>query len=132
MLALRFDQEVPLATAVNIVIGVFFLAMGGYALAAPAALIHPFGMRLEHAAARYEIRAVYGGFGLAMAAMLAVAATHDGPLRTGIMLTIGIALGGMALGRIISALVDDRISFYPNWFYCLIEACTAAALVLAA
>ncbi|MFX0580718.1 DUF4345 domain-containing protein [Nocardia nepalensis] len=120
-----------MATAVNIVIGLFFLAMGGYALAAPAPLIRPFGMRLEHAAARYEIRAVYGGFGLAMAAMLGVAATHDGALRTGIMFTIGIALGGMALGRIISAVIDDRISFYPNWFYCILETVAAAALMSA-
>ncbi|WP_433192683.1 DUF4345 domain-containing protein [Nocardia sp. CA-107356] len=121
-----------MATVIDIVIGLFFLAMGGYALAAPAALIRPFGMRPEHAAARYEIRAVYGGFGLAMAAMLAIAATHDGSLRTGIMLTIGVALGGMALGRIFSAALDDRTSFYPNWFYCVIEAAAAAALVLAA
>lgn len=132
MLAFRLDQEVPLATVIDIVIGLFFLAMGGYALAAPAALIRPFGMRTEHAVARYEIRAVYGGFGLAMAAMLAIAATHDGSLRSGIMFTIGAALGGMALGRVVSAVIDDRTSCYPNWFYCLIETLAAAALVLTA
>ncbi|MEV4125120.1 DUF4345 domain-containing protein [Nocardia sp. NPDC049707] len=116
---------------VDTVVGVFFLGMGIYALAAPAALIRPFGIRLEHTVARYEIRAVYGGFGLAMAAMLAVAATHDGALRTGIMVTIGIALGGMAFGRIISAVLDDRIAFYPNWFYCILEMVAGAALVSA-
>ncbi|WP_433710001.1 DUF4345 domain-containing protein [Nocardia sp. CA-084685] len=120
-----------MAIAVNTVVGVFFLAMGGYALAAPAALIRPFGIRLEQPEARYEIRAVYGGFGLAMAAMLAVAATHDGALRTGIMITIGVALGGMAFGRIVSAVLDDRITFYPNWFYCVVETVAAAALVSA-
>lgn len=118
-----------MAIAVDIVVGVFFLAMGIYALAAPAALTRPFGIRLEHTTARYEIRAVYGGFGLAMAAMLAVAATHDGALRTGIMVTIGVALGGMAFGRIVSAILDDRTAFYPNWFYCLLETVAAVALV---
>ncbi|WP_330256614.1 DUF4345 domain-containing protein [Nocardia sp. NBC_00565] len=121
-----------MATVVTVVVGVFFLAMGSYALAAPAALIRPFGIRLEQPAARYEVRAVYGGFGLAMAAMLAIAATHDGPLRTGIMVTIGVALGGMAFGRIVSAVLDDRISFYPNWFYCVIEAVAAASLIATA
>lgn len=121
-----------MAIAVNAVVGVFFLAMGVYALAAPAALIRPFGIRLEQTEARYEIRAVYGGFGLAMAAMLAVAATHDGALRTGIMVTIGAALGGMAFGRIVSAILDERVAFYPNWFYCIIETVAAVALVSAA
>ncbi|WP_281197479.1 DUF4345 domain-containing protein [Nocardia pseudovaccinii] len=126
---MRLEQEVPLATVVNTVVGVFFLAMGVYALMAPAALTSPFGIRLEQPEARYEIRAVYGGFGLAMAAMLAVAATHDGSLRTGIMITIGVALGGMAFGRIVSAVFDDRVAFYPNWFYCIVETVAAAALV---
>lgn len=93
-----------MAIAVDIVVGVFFLAMGVYALAAPAALTRPFGVHLEQPAARYEIRAVYGGFGLAMAAMLAVAATHDGLLRTGILVTIGIALG-----------VWHSAASYPRW-----------------
>ena len=38
------------------------------------------------------------------------------------------ALAGMAFGRIVSAVVDDRTAFYPNWFYCLVEAIAAAAL----
>ncbi|WP_433760752.1 DUF4345 domain-containing protein [Nocardia sp. CA-135398] len=120
-----------MAIVVNTIVAVFFLAMGVYALATPAALTRPFGIRLEQPEARYEVRAVYGGFGLAMAAMLAVAATQDGPLRTGIMITIGVALGGMALGRIISAVLDDRVAFYPNWFYCIVETVGAAALVSA-
>jgi hypothetical protein len=41
--------------------------MGTYALAAPAAIIRPFGTTLGGAASRSEIRAVYGGFGLAIA-----------------------------------------------------------------
>ena len=34
----------------------------------------------------------------------------------------------MALGRIVSALVDARTPFYPNWFYFIVEAAAAAAL----
>jgi uncharacterized membrane protein YeaQ/YmgE (transglycosylase-associated protein family) len=51
-------------------------------------------------------------------------------LRTGIALTVAVALAGMALGRVISALRGDRTSFYPNWFYCLVEVVAAAALLL--
>jgi hypothetical protein len=116
------------AVAVIVVIAVFFLGMGVYALAAPAALIRPFGVTLESATSRSEVRAVYGGFGLAIAAVLGYAAVRGGELQKGIVITVGVALAGMALGRIVSALLDERTSFYPNWFYCIVEAVAAAAL----
>jgi hypothetical protein len=121
-------QEVTVAIAVIAVIGVFFAGMGVYALAAPAAIIRPFGTTLGGAASRSEIRAVYGGFGLAIAGVLAYAAVATGDVRTGILITVGAALAGMAFGRVVSAVVDDRTAFYPNWFYCLVEALAAVAL----
>jgi hypothetical protein len=124
-------QEATLAsllgTAVIAVIGVFFLGMGIYALAAPAALIRPFGITLEQPTSRSEVRAVYGGFGLAIAALLAYAAAAP-EHRTGVLITVGAALAGMAFGRIVSAVIDSRTAFYPNWFYCLVEIVAAAAL----
>ncbi|WP_039797663.1 DUF4345 family protein [Nocardia araoensis] len=121
-----------MAQAVCVIVGVFFLGMGVYALAAPVALIRPFGIRLTEPSARYEVRAVYGGFGLAMAAVLAVAALDLAALRGGIMVAIGAALAGMALGRVVSAVLDERTAFYPTWFYGAVETIGAAALFLAA
>ncbi|MBF6194286.1 DUF4345 family protein [Nocardia implantans] len=121
-----------MAQAVCVIIGVFFLGMGVYALAAPAALIRPFGIRLTEPSARYEVRAVYGGFGLAMAAVLAVAAVDLAALRGGIMVAVGAALAGMAMGRVVSAVLDERTAFYPTWFYAAVETIGAAALFLAA
>lgn len=110
------------------VVAVFFLSMGAYALAAPAALIRPFGVRLDSPVSRSEVRAVYGGFGLAIAAVLAYAAVRGGDVGKGIVITVGVALAGMALGRIVSAALDARTSFYPNWFYCIVESVAAGAL----
>jgi hypothetical protein len=118
-----------LDTAVIVVIGVFFLGMGSYALAAPAALVRPFGITLGQSTSRSEVRAVYGGFGLAMAGVLAYAAVDAGSHRTGIALAVGVALAGMAFGRLVSAVIDGRTPFYPNWFYCIVEAIAAAALL---
>lgn len=118
--------------AVIAVAAVFFLGMGIYALAAPAAMIQVFGIMLHERQSRSEVRAVYGGFGLAIAGVLAFAAAESGSLRTGIMITVGLALAGMAFGRAVSAVVDGRTPFYPNWFYFLVETVGAAALLLTA
>ena len=117
--------------AVVIVLGaVFFAGMGVYSLATPARLVAPFAIELGNATSRAEVRAVYGGFGLAIAAMLIVALTAP-ELRTGILLTVAAALAGMAFGRVVSAL-DGRTRFYPNWFYFLVESVAAAALFVVA
>ncbi|WP_232535164.1 DUF4345 family protein [Nocardia terpenica] len=121
-----------MAVAVIIVAAAAFLGMGVYALWAPDALVRPFGIRLSGATGRYEVRAVYGGFGIAMAAILVVAACHPGSLRSGIVVTVAAALGGMAVGRIVSAALDGRAALYPNWFYCIVEAVAAAALLATA
>ncbi|WKG05299.1 DUF4345 domain-containing protein [Mycolicibacterium sp. HK-90] len=122
------EQEATVVVAVIVVVGVFFLGMGIYALAAPQAILRPFDYDLRTAAARAEVRGVYGGFGLAMAAVLAYAAVTPGDVRTGILITVGAALAGMAVGRAASAVFDERTAFYPNWFYGLVEAIGAAAL----
>jgi hypothetical protein len=116
------------AVAVIGVIAVFFLGMGIYALAAPAALVRPFGITLGESASRSEVRAVYGGFGLAIAGVLAYAAVADGDVRTGILIAVATALAGMAFGRVAAAVLGDRAAFYPNWFYCLVELVASAAL----
>lgn len=117
-----------MTVAVIAVVAVFFAGMGVYALAAPAALIRPFGITLSAAVSRAEVRAVYGGFGLAIAGVLGYAAAVGGGVQQGILVTVGAALAGMAFGRVVSGVVDERTAFYPNWFYCLVEGAAAAAL----
>jgi Domain of unknown function (DUF4345) len=60
--------------------------------------------------------------------VLCLAALRHGDIRDGILITVAAALAGMAFGRIVSAVLDSRTSFYPNWFYFLVEAVAAAAL----
>jgi hypothetical protein len=123
-------EAIVAGTIVVVVVAVFFLGMGLLGLAAPAALVKPFGTVLAEPASRAEVRAVYGGFGIAVAAVLALAATRTGDVRVGIVITVAAALAGMAFGRIVSALLGDRTSFYPNWFYCLVELAGAGVLAV--
>lgn len=111
-------------------VAVFFLGMGLYGLGAPAALVRPFGITLARPESRSEVRAVYGGFGIAVAAVLFYAALRP-DIRTGVALTVAVALAGMAGGRVVSAILGERTGFYPNWFYALVELVLAGALLAA-
>ncbi|RNL60684.1 DUF4345 domain-containing protein [Nocardioides marmoriginsengisoli] len=120
-------------TTVIVVAAVFFLGMGLYALAAPAALAAPFHLSVQTPESRSEVRAVYGGFGVAISAVLGAAALDLGDdLRAGIVTTVGVALLGMAAGRLVSRLVDTSVRFYPIWFYFGVEAIAGGVLLLVA
>lgn len=115
-------------TVVLTAAGLFFTGMGLYALAAPARLVRPFGITAGTVPGRSEVRAVYGGFGLAVAAAL-FWATTTGELGRGVVLAVAVALAGMAAGRVVSRVLDGPAAFYPVWFYFWVETLAAAALL---
>ena len=119
-----------LSIAVDLVI-VFFVGMGLLALASPESISRTFGTAALTPAGRNEIRAVYGGFGLAVAAMLVVTLYTPG-LRPGVLLAVAASLAGMAGGRLVAALIERPPAFYPSWFYCGLETAMAAVLWLEA
>ncbi|SFB16035.1 protein of unknown function [Amycolatopsis marina] len=120
-----------MANVVIIAVGVFFLAMGVYALTAPAALARPFRIVVEEPESRSEIRAVYGGFGIAVAVVLVLAVFDVAGIRAGVVVTVAAALAGMAFGRLVSRFLDRPTSFYPVWFYFWVEVVAAGVLVIA-
>jgi len=115
-----------LTLAVDVVI-VFFVGMGLAALVSPEFVTRTFGIPTLTNAGRNEVRAVYGGFGLAVAAMLVVA-MNDPALRAGVLLAVAASVGGMAGGRLVAALVERPTAFYPSWFYFVAE--TVMSVVL--
>jgi hypothetical protein len=110
-------------------VAVFFAGMGIYGLVAPGALLAPFGTRVLSADGRNEVRAVYGGFGLATALALVLAALDVGTLRDGVLVAVALALAGMAVGRVVSMLLERSARFYPTVLYLIVEAGLAAALL---
>jgi hypothetical protein len=109
---------------------VFFLGMGVWALARPAGLVAPFGISLGGADARLEVCAVYGGFGLATAGLLATAAAEPAA-HAGVLLAVAVALFGMAGGRLLGRLRDRPSGFYPVWFYFWVEVGAGILLLVA-
>ena len=103
--------------------------MGAAALVRPAEVLSQFGVAVDTADGRNEVRAVYGGFGLALAAVLAVAALGDSDIRDGVVLAAACALAGMAAGRLVGAALERPRGVHPVWTYFAIEVVSAAALV---
>ena len=104
-----------------------FAVMGVGALVVPDRVTEQFDVPTLTIAGRNEVRAVYGGFGIAMAAMLIVASTSM-DLRLGVGLTIGVALIGMAVGRLVSAVIDRSLPSRPLMY--LVVELVAAGLIL--
>lgn len=119
----------------NVVVAVIAIAMaimGVAALARPAVIWAPFGVAPTTPASRSEVRAVYGGFGLAIAALL-VFALEDASagVRAGILLALAMSFFGMAAGRVVSALVEPRTLLAWPGFFLLLEVAGGALLLLA-
>ncbi|MFD6062054.1 DUF4345 domain-containing protein [Rhodococcus wratislaviensis] len=115
-----------------IAVALFFAGMGVYGLAAPVRLVAPFGLSADSATSRAEVRAVYGGFGVAVAGLLFFAAFDIHGIRSVAAVTVAVALLGMAFGRIVSAVADRPTRFYPVWFYFVVELVLAGLLLSAA
>ncbi|HYI99143.1 MAG TPA: DUF4345 family protein [Thermoleophilaceae bacterium] len=115
-----------------ILVAAGFAAMGLLALARPRAVLAQFGVAVDTVEGRNEVRAVYGGFGLAVAALLVVAALGDPSTAEGILVATAFVLLGMAAGRLLGLVRERPAGLHPVWTYLAIELVSAAALLAAA
>jgi len=115
---------------IALVVAVGFAVMGIGALVRPALIWAPFGVEPTTPESRSEIRAVYGGFGLALAALL-VLTNDSAALRDGVLVAVAVSLFGMAAGRLVSALLEPRTLLRSPGFFLVLEI-GVAALTLAA
>ena len=107
----------------------FFFVMGVVALVAPAFVVGLFGETNIGPDMRNEVRAVYGGFGVAIAAVL-LASLKVEAIRSGVYLVVATALFGMACGRIVSFLLEQRLGLFPAVFL-VVELLLGSALLYA-
>ncbi len=110
------------------VVAMFFLAMGVAALVAPARILAPFGISVTSRDGRNEVRAVYGGYGIAIFVLLWIAGRSPG-LRDGILVCVAGSMAGMAGGRLVSAALERSMSFVPILFLA-IEVALAVTVLL--
>ena len=120
----------PMSVAV-VIVAIFFAGMGVAALVKPAFIWAPFGVAPTTPESRNEVRAVYGGFGLAVAVLLIGADSASAAFRDGVLVAVAVALAGMAAGRVLSALVEPRALFGWPGIFLLVEAGLAGLLLIA-
>ena len=106
----------------------FFLGMGVVALTRPAHVVDRFGTEVETLDGRNEIRSVYGGFGVAVAFLLAWAVFTSGRGELWIPSVIAVLCLGMAIGRLVSLVADRTRGSAVVWRYVGLELALAASL----
>ncbi|MEJ7834459.1 MAG: DUF4345 family protein [Nocardioides sp.] len=106
----------------------FFAGMGALALAMPTLVVDRFGVAVTSIDGRNEIRSVYGGFGLAVAALLVWAALTEGRGQLWIPSVIAVLCFGMAVGRLVSLALDRTSGSAVVWRYVALELALAVAL----
>ena len=111
---------------------VFFLGMGLFALARPDRVVDRFGTDVTTLDGRGEVRAVYGGFGIAVAAALFWTLVADDTSRWWVPLVVAVATLGMALGRLMSFALDRTRGSGLAWRYLALEVAIAVSLWVAA
>lgn len=114
------------------IVAVFFAGMGAAALVRPAIIWAPFGVAPTTPASRNEVRAVYGGFGIAVAILLVMADRSAAGFRDGALVAVAVALAGMAAGRIVGFVVEPRGAGRITVLFGVIEVVLALALLEAA
>jgi hypothetical protein len=114
-----------------VIVAVGLALMGLAALAKPAVIWAPFGVEPTTPASRSEVRAVYGGFGLAIAGVLVFATDATPGVREGILLAVAVSLFGMAAGRVVSALFEPRTLLGAPGLFLVIEVVAGELLLLA-
>jgi hypothetical protein len=119
--------------AVVYVIAFLFAAMGLATLARPQIIPATFGVTEATIESRNEIRAVYGGFGIAIAAVLVWAVASDPVERDGVLIAAAVALFGMAAGRVASGVIErGPARLWPVWAFGAGEVAMGALLLAAA
>ena len=109
-----------------LIVGGSFVLMGVAALASPRSFAEFIGTKAETSEYRNEVRAVYGGFGICLGALIMFADPLFPGVRDGIFVAGSVSLFGMASGRLFSFVVE-RTGPWPVAFS-VIEMSGAALL----
>jgi hypothetical protein len=100
-----------MARAFLIINALLWVGYGAYLLLAPEALADLAGVTASNATGSVELRTMYGGLQTALGVLALLGALSGGWRMTALAAFIFV-YGGMAIGRLIGALIDQEFSAY--------------------
>jgi hypothetical protein len=118
-----------LTTLLTAAPALFFIGIGVVGLVNPRFMPGLVDIPLASAPGRSEMRAVYGGFGVAVGLLILFGLASSSAWLDGVRLAFGVATAGMAAGRVVGALLERDFRPYPTWVFALIEVAVAGALL---
>uniref|UniRef100_A0A6U4IR41 DUF4345 domain-containing protein n=1 Tax=Vitrella brassicaformis TaxID=1169539 RepID=A0A6U4IR41_9ALVE len=124
---IQMTAESSLVSIQVAIVAIFFITMGLAALISPHFVVGFFRLSPVHPDSRNEVRAVYGGFGVAVGALLFAAPFYPG-VNGGVLLAVCVSLLGMAGGRIVAALIEWPGQWPVVFFF--VECALAVMLLL--
>jgi hypothetical protein len=98
--------------ALTVGVAIFFFYMGLGALIDPNTTLSYFSAGPLGPDMRNEVRAVYGGYGIAICLLL-LATLWISSIKTGARLAVLVSVGGMAGGRILSMMMETPAGEFP-------------------
>ncbi len=111
-------------------VGLFFFVTGCMALVNPQKVVGMFGATAETKESRAEVRAVYGGFGVALGGCIFSLRWWPPEQARGAVLALAILVAGTGIGRILGGIVDKETRFHPTWTLVLLEVALTVALLV--
>lgn len=124
----RAKRESGWSVALIVAVALFFAGMGLQALGWPEKILGNFGLDYLPPDLRNEVRAVYGGYGIAISLLL-LSSLYLRELGQGFLLAVAVSVLGMAGGRMISFEIEPAPGPFPLTFLCVEIALATALLV---
>jgi hypothetical protein len=107
-----------------------FLAFGGWSLADPIGMTGQLDVVVSGPNAAFEMRGIFGGVSLGLAAMTAAGALRPAAFQRPALFVLLVYMGGYTLARTVSLLIGDSPTF-SGWFFAGFEVLSFIVTIIA-
>jgi len=111
-------------------IALMFLAFGAWSLADPLGMTSQLDVTVSGPNAAFEMRGIFGGVSLGLAAMTAAGALRPAAFQRPALFVLLVYMGGYTLARTVSLLIGDSPTF-SGWFFAGFEVLSFIVTIIA-
>lgn len=112
------------------VMALMFLAFGAWSLADPLGMTSQLDVTVTGPNAAFEMRGIFGGVSLGMAAMTAAGALRPAAFQRPALFVLLVYMGGYTLARLTSLIIGENPTF-SGWFFAGFEVLSFIVTIVA-